>query len=349
MKDFDPGSTSGGLILKSAAEIFSRANVQPTKDDLKAAKLFPAKSTKYYLDLAAKVGPPLLKQVLPSGDELHSSFGEESDSLGEDEQSPAPCVIHRYPDRCLLLASNECAMYCRFCTRKRKVGKKSMDCSYDSLKLGLEYIKKTETIRDVIISGGDPLVMPLDKLEWILGSLRQIDHVEMIRIGTRVPCVWPQRVTNQLTNILKHYAPLFLSVHFEHPEEVTNEAGEALLKLAAAGCQLGNQSVLLKGVNDDPMIMRELSRRLLKYGCRFYYLYACDMAPGLGHFRAPVETGLRIIKDGLRGWTSGLGVPQFVIDAPHGKGKCPLLPEYCKLQDDGTVELTNYLNEKSSY
>lgn len=342
----DPLSTK---FITNINEIFKKAKVSPSIKDLEAAEKFPARTTEYYLKLAKSVGTPLLKQLLPSEKELIISDDEAIDSLNEDEQSPSKCIVHRYPDRCLFLISNDCAMYCRFCTRKRRVCNKENDYSLSDIMSGLDYIKNTPEIRDVIISGGDPLMCSNEKLEWILKSLRNISHAEIIRIGTRIPCVFPQRINEKLCNMLKQFHPLFMNVHFAHPSEITEESSRALNLLADAGIQLGNQCVLLKEVNDNPLIMRELNQKLLKNRVRPYIIYQMDKIQGGGHFKTSIQTGLDIIKDGLRGWTSGLAVPHYIIDAPNGKGKCPLLPEYCKVNEDGTVNLTNYKNEESLY
>jgi lysine 2,3-aminomutase len=300
---------------------------------------FDMKITPYYMSLIKEKGDPIYKQVIPDKRELED-HGLFNDPLSEDRDSPVNNIVHRYPDRCLFLVSHVCASYCRFCTRKRKVG----DPSKINLKYideGIEYIRQHEEIRDVIMSGGDPLLLSDDKLEYILQKLRRIPHVEIIRIGTRVPCFLPQRITAKLANMLKKYHPLYINVHFNHPDELTPIAVRALGRLANAGIPLGNQTVLLKDVNDDPAVMKKLMQKLLQARVRPYYIYQADYVFGTEHFRTRVEKGLEIIK-ALRGWTSGLAVPHFVIDSPGGGGKIPLLPEYVVKITDEEVVLRNY-------
>ncbi|MFZ0390788.1 MAG: KamA family radical SAM protein, partial [Calditrichia bacterium] len=300
---------------------------------------FNIKITPYYLSLIKEVGDPIYKQVVPDVRELADSELME-DPLAEDRDSPVNNIVHRYPDRCLFLVSHVCASYCRFCTRKRKVG----DPSKISLKFideGIEYISNTPQIRDVILSGGDPLLLSDEKLEYILQKLRQIPHVEIIRIGSRVPCFLPYRITAKLVKMLKKYHPLYMNVHFNHPDELTPVAVRGLARLANAGIPLGNQTVLLKDVNDDAQTMKKLMQKLLQARVRPYYIYQADMVFGTEHFRTRAEKGLEIIK-ALRGWTSGLGVPHFVIDAPGGGGKIPLLPEYLIKMDDREIILRNF-------
>jgi len=277
--------------------------------------------------------------VVPDIAELEGEHLME-DPLCEEEDSPVKSIVHRYPDRCLFLVSHECASYCRFCTRKRKVGDPTK-ISQKFIKEGLDYIRAHSEIRDVIISGGDPLMLGDMMLNRILSELRSIPHVEILRIGSRVPCFLPQRITPELVAILKKYHPLFMNVHFNHPDELTPEAFKALGMLADAGIPLGNQTVLLKGVNDSPEVMKKLMQKLLRARVRPYYIYQADMVFGTEHFRTRLEKSLEIIK-ALRGWTSGLAVPHFVIDAPGGGGKIPLLPEYVIEANDQEVVLRNY-------
>lgn len=300
---------------------------------------FKVRITPYYLSLIKEKGDAIYKQVIPDKAEL-TDDGEVEDPLSEDSCSPVQSIVHRYPDRCLFLVSHSCASYCRFCTRKRKVG----DPSKISLKYfddGIGYIAAHPEIRDVIISGGDPLLLADEKIEYILQKLRRIPHVEILRIGTRVPCFLPQRITAKLVKMLKKYHPLFINVHFNHPDELTPLAVKALARMADAGIPLGNQTVLLKGVNDDPLVMRRLMQKLLAARVRPYYIYQADLVFGSAHFRTQVQKGLEIIQN-LRGWTSGLAVPHFVIDAPGGGGKIPLLPEYVMKMDEDEVVLRNY-------
>jgi lysine 2,3-aminomutase len=267
--------------------------------------------------------------------------------LSEDEDSPVPSIIHRYPDRVLFLVSHLCASYCRFCTRKRKVGDPGkIHPRY--IEDGLEYIRGHREVRDVIISGGDPLMLGDRKLESILKLLREISHVEILRIGTRTPCFLPQRITPKLAAMLRKYHPLYMNVHFNHPDEITPESARALNLLADAGIPLGNQTVLLRGVNDDPAVMKALMHKLLTVRVRPYYIYQADYVKGTAHFRTTVEKGIEIM-DSLRGWTSGLAVPYFVIDAPGGGGKIPILPSYIQSISDEQVVLRNYAGELFVY
>ncbi len=324
--------------VTSAKEIAEKFDI-PLEEIQNIEHEFNIKITPYYLSLIKEKGDPIYRQIVPDKQELADN-GLFEDPLAEDKDSPVNNIVHRYPDRCLFLVSHVCASYCRFCTRKRKVG----DPTKISLKFideGIEYIREHSEIRDVIMSGGDPLLLSDDKIEYILQKLRRIPHVEIIRIGTRVPCFLPQRITSQLVNMLKKYHPLFMNVHFNHPRELTPVAVKALGKLANAGIPLGNQTVLLKGVNDDPEVMKELMQKLLKARVRPYYIYQADMVFGTEHFRTSVEKGLEIIQS-LRGWTSGLAVPHFVIDAPGGGGKIPLLPNYVIHMSDDEVVLRNY-------
>ncbi|KAF5036260.1 L-lysine 2,3-aminomutase [anaerobic digester metagenome] len=261
--------------------------------------------------------------------------------MAEESDSPVPYLTHRYPDRVLLHVSNVCAMYCRHCTRKRKVGDVDDIPDKESLEKAIAYIKKTPRVRDVLLSGGDPLMLSDDYLDWILTELRKIDHVEVIRIGTRAPVVLPYRITDNLVDILKKHHPVWLNTHFNHPREITSASGEALAKLANAGIPLGNQSVLLSGINDCPIIMKKLVQLLVKNRVRPYYLYQCDLSEGLTHFRTSVGKGIEIIEN-LIGHTSGFAVPTYVIDAPGGGGKIPVMPNYLISWSDNKVILRNY-------
>lgn len=305
----------------------------------KVASNFPLKITPYYLSLIKSQNDPIYKQIVPDVRELED-HGLFVDPLEEDRDSPVPNIVHRYPDRCLFLISAECASYCRFCTRKRKVGDpRKINRSY--IREGIKYIAEHPEIRDVILSGGDPLILADEVLESTLQALRQIPHLEIIRIGTRMPCFLPQRITPELVGMLKKYHPLYINVHFNHPDELSPLAVQALARLVDAGIPLGNQTVLLKGVNDDPEVMKRLMHKLLLARVRPYYIYQADMVFGTDHFRTTVEKGLEIMK-ALRGWTSGLAVPYYVIDAPGGGGKIPLLPEYLHHMTDSDVVLHNY-------
>jgi lysine 2,3-aminomutase len=271
-----------------------------------------------------------------------------ADPLHEDADSPAPGITHRYPDRVLFHVSNVCAMYCRHCTRKRKVG--DIDClpGRADVAKGIEYIRNTPQVRDVLLSGGDPFLMKEDYLDWILTELRKIDHVEIIRIGTRTPVVLPQRITEELVTMLRKHHPIWINTHFNHPREFTDESRKALARLADAGIPLGNQTVLLAGVNDCPRIMRSLVHKLVYNRVRPYYLYQCDLSEGLTHFRTPVGKGIEIIES-LIGHTSGLAVPTYVIDAPGGGGKIPVMPNYLISWSTNKVVLRNYEGVITTY
>ena len=294
-------------------------------------KRYPMRITPYYFSLIEQIGDPIWRQCVPDPREL-DDIGL-VDPLGEENLSPVPSVVHRYPDRVIFLVSGNCAGYCRFCTRKRKVGCPSMSLSFRELRDGIDYIAATPQIRDVIFSGGDPLLLPDSVLGDLLARVHAIPHVEIIRIGTRVPVTLPERITEKLCTLLRRFAPLYLNTHFNHPRELTAVAAEACGKLADAGIVLGNQTVLLRDVNDRPEIIGELFRGLLKMRVRPYYLHQMDLVRGGEHFRTPVESGLKIMES-LRGPVSGLASPHYVIDLPGGQGKVPLLPEYLHREGD---------------
>ena len=321
---------------------------EETLDIEKVTSKYPMRINEYYLSLIKEKGDPIWNQCIPRIEEVTSEFGKE-DPLNEENE--IPFLTHRYPDRCLLLISNSCAMYCRFCTRKRKVGEITKNPTRNGIKKALKYIEEHQEIRDVILSGGDPLLLSLETLENILIDLRKIKHIEMIRIGTRIPCTMPERVTAKLCEMLKKYNKnpvLYINTHFEHPTEITTKSKEACEKLIDAGISLGNQSVILKGVNSSPEIFKELNRKLLSIGVKPYYLYQPDLVKGTAHFSGPVKEGIKIIK-GLRGFTSGMAVPHFVIDAPGGGGKIPLIPKYATIQKDGSVKIKNYEEKNFEY
>ncbi len=286
---------------------------------------YPLRITPHYLDLIEERNDPLWRQSVP---DLHELVVDDlpEDSLNEESFSPVPAVVHRYPDRALLLVSGQCAGYCRFCTRKNRVGTAALTFTAKQIAAGIAYIKATPGIHDVILTGGDPLLLDDDRLGDILAQLHTIPHVEIIRIGSRVPVTLPERITPQLCQLLARFQPLYLNTHFNHPRELVAASIMACARLADAGIPLGNQTVLLRGVNDDPEVMIELCRGLLKMRVRPYYLHHLDQAHGTAHFRVPVECGLEIIA-ALRGRISGLGIPQYVVDPPGGQGKVPLLPE----------------------
>jgi lysine 2,3-aminomutase len=310
----------------------------------------PLSITPYYLSLISPDNPdqPLRKSVVPTVNEWVRMACEADDPLGEDHQSPVPGLVHRYPDRVLFMLLDFCSTYCRYCTRSRVVGHGGINASRSRWERAIEYIEKTPTIRDVLLSGGDPLTLSDDRLEWVLSRLRRIPHVEIIRLGTKVPAVLPQRITPKLVKMLKRYHPLWMSLHFTHPDECTPETHKACTMLADAGIPLGSQTVLLKGINDNVETMGELMHRLMKMRVRPYYLYQCDPITGSGHFRTPIQKGLEIIQ-GLRGFTSGYAVPTYVVDAPGGGGKIPLMPDYVKEHTRDELILTNYENKIYSY
>lgn len=331
----------------SAREIAKRFGLNEN-DTKKVCDKYPARINPYYLSLIKEKGDAIYKQCIPSLKEITDDSGEE-DPLYEEPEHQAKkdvpsLLIHRYPDRVLLRISNQCAMYCRFCTRKRKVGDFNKQPKWSEIHQALNYIKAHSEIRDIILSGGDPLMLNINDLEKILKLTHEIMRNRkngIIRIGTRIPCVLPQKITPDLCIMLKKYHPLYINTHFNHPSEITDESRRACNMLADAGIPLGCQTVLLKGVNDDPAVMKELMQGLVSMRVRPYYIYQADPVKGTNHFRTDVKKGLEIYK-ALRGHTSGLCVPQFVIDAPGGGGKIPLLPEYVVKIDKEKVVLKNY-------
>jgi lysine 2,3-aminomutase len=309
-------------------------------------EFFQVRINPYYLSLIRYPGDPIWLQCVPDIQELQDLDAEE-DPLMEDAMSPVPNITHRYPDRALFLTTSQCGLYCRFCTRKRKVGD-SEKISMKGLEAAFNYLEQHNEIRDVILSGGDPLMLTDVMLEKILKRLRQIPHIEIIRLGTKMPCVLPQRITPKLVEMLKKYHPIYINTHFNHPWEITPESSKACQMLADAGCPVGNQMVLMKDVNDDPVIVKELMQKLLKNRVRPYYMYMADETKGANHFRTSIAKGLEII-DKLRGWTSGLAIPHFVIDAPGGGGKIPILPNYVLHYDDEKIVLRNYKHHVYTY
>ena len=314
----------------------------------------PVAITPYYASLldAADSSHSLRKAVLPVIREVITSPGESADPLGETEQSPVPCIVHRYPDRVLFLVTNMCACYCRYCTRSRIMVHNNGDNKHlfnkKTWENGIDYIESHPEVRDVLLSGGDPLLLPDLSLQWLLQRLRKIKHVKILRIGTKVPVVLPQRITPFLVDILKQYHPLLLSIHFTHPDELTQEVRQACNALADAGIPLGSQTVLLSGINDEINILRRMFQELLTMRVRPYYLYQCDPIIGSAHFRTPISKGIEIIK-ALRGFISGYAIPQFVIDAPGGGGKIPLSPDYVVGYEDDTLILKNYRGKEYRY
>lgn len=311
----------------------------------KTIKKFPLNVTPYYLSLISKKNyknDPVFKQAIPDPREIIIKKNDIKDALDEDKDSPVEGITHRYPDRVLFLVSNVCSMYCRHCTRKRKVGDVVDSIpSKSTIKKGLKYIREHPKVRDVLLSGGDPFLLSDAYLDWILTELRKIDHVEVIRIGTRTPVVLPYRITDGLLNVLKKHRPLWVNTHFNHPKEITISAREALKKLADSGIVLGNQAVLLAGVNDCPRIIKKLGHELVKNRVRPYYLYQCDLSEGLNHFRTTVSKGIEIMEN-LIGHTSGFSIPRYVVDAPNGGGKIPILPNYIISYGVNKMVIRNY-------
>jgi lysine 2,3-aminomutase len=299
--------------------------------------------TPYFFNLIdpADENCPIRRQVIPRIEETHTAPWEMSDPCGEDSHSPVPGLVHRYPDRVLFLVTDRCASYCRYCTRSRLVSNAAGYDFHPEFDRQIEYIEKNKTIRDVLLSGGDPLLLGDEKLEYLLNRLRRIPHVEFLRIGTRIPIFLPQRITAELCDMLRKYHPLFMSIHSNHPRELTTESREALGRLADAGIPLGNQSVLLRHVNDDPVVMRALLQKLLICRVKPYYIYQCDLIAGSAHLRASVGRGLEIMES-LRGHTTGYAVPQYVIDAPGGGGKVPINPDYVLSRNEDRVVIRNF-------
>lgn len=306
--------------------------------------------TPYYLSL---IDPndehdPIRKQAVPTALELHHSAADLLDPLHEDTDSPVPGLTHRYPDRVLLLITDQCSMYCRHCTRRRFAGQTDNCMPMERIDKAIEYIRNAPEVRDVLLSGGDALLVDDDTLEYIIKRLREIPHVEIIRLGSRVPVVLPQRITPELANMFKKYHPIWINTHFNHANEITEESARACALLADAGIPLGNQSVLLRGVNDCTHVMKKLVNELVKIRVRPYYIYVCDLSMGLEHFRTPVSKGIEII-EGLRGHTSGYCVPTFVVDAPGGGGKTPVMPNYVISQSHNKVVLRNFEGVITTY
>ncbi|RDU24745.1 lysine 2,3-aminomutase [Anaerosacchariphilus polymeriproducens] len=342
-------------LIKDVKTVEKILNIKFTEEERKDIQetidIFPMSITPYYLSLIDSKdykNDPIFKQAFPDKRELHIAKYDMLDPLAEDKDSPVSGITHRYPDRVLFHISNVCAMYCRHCTRKRKVGDKDCIPSREQMEQGLDYIRNTPVIRDVLLSGGDPFMLSDELLDWILGELNKIEHVEVIRIGTRIPVVLPFRVTDNLVNILKKHGTVWINTHFNHPKEITNSAKEALRKLAFAGIPLGNQSVLLADINDCPRIMKRLVHKLVENRVRPYYLYQCDLSEGLEHFRTSVGKGIEIMES-LRGHTSGFAVPTYVIDAPGGAGKIPVMPNYLMSWSTNKVILRNYEGMISTY
>ena len=335
--------------VTSMPQLAEYLQVTPDEEEafIRAGINLPFAITPYYLDLINQSGPdsPLRKTVVPRLAELETSPNEMSDPCGEDGDMAAPGLVHRYPDRVLFLVNETCSVYCRYCTRSRLVGSGEHQVDYEA---AYEYLRNTPAVRDVLISGGDPLVMADHKLENILKNLRDIPHIDIVRIGSKIPVVLPQRITDDLVNMLKQSHPFYMSIHFLHPDEITPEVEAACNKLADAGIPTFSQTVLLKGVNDDPAVMKELMRKLLKIRVRPYYIYQCDPVEGTAHFRTSVQTGIDIMEH-LRGHMTGYGIPTYVIDAPGGGGKIPVGPNYVLSQGNGEVKLRNFERNEYTY
>jgi len=299
--------------------------------------------TPYFASMMDPNNPncPIRRQAIPRIEEFHLSKNDMVDPCGEDKDSPVPGLVHRYPDRVLLLVTDQCAVYCRYCTRRRLVGSNERSITQGNFEEVLKYLKNHRKVRDVLLSGGDPLLLENERLEEILSRLRALPHIELLRIGTRAPVTLPQRITGGLVRMLKKYHPLMISIHFTHPKEITEAVRRACSDLADGGIPLGSQTVLLKGINDKPYIMKKLVQELLKIRVRPYYIYQCDLAMGTEHFRTSVATGIQIIEK-LRGYTTGYAVPTYVVDAPGGGGKIPLEPVYLVSRGKGKIVLRNY-------
>jgi lysine 2,3-aminomutase len=317
---------------------------------LNTSGLFRVDITPYFISLIRPDDPddPIRKQVIPTDAEITPFTGMMEDSLAEDRHSPVPGLVHRYPDRVLMLVTTQCASYCRYCTRSRIVGNPGATFSRADFEAQIDYLKRTPQVRDVLLSGGDPLTLAPKLLEELLSRLREIPHIEIIRIGTRVPVFMPMRVTDELCTMLEKYHPLWMNIHVNHPNEISAELAQACDKLSRAGIPLGNQSVLLAGVNDCPHIMRQLVQDLVRIRVRPYYIYQCDLVEGAGHFRTPVAKGIEIM-EALRGHTSGYAVPTYVVDAPGGGGKIPVAPNYMISMSDHKIILRNYEGYITTY
>lgn len=317
---------------------------------IEAAKCFPLSITPYYFSLIKEFSysDPVFSQCVPNEKELDNPSFLNNDPLAEEHDTVVENLVHRYNDRALLISTSQCAMYCRHCTRKRVAGTSDFFISNAQLDKIVDYLKNHPEVKDVIVSGGDPLTMSTNNLENILRKLRTVESLDIIRIGTRVPVTMPMRVTDELVNMLAKYHPVWLNTHFNHPNEITEESQRACAKLVNSGIPIGNQCVLLKGVNDNAEIMIELCRKLLKMRVRPYYMYQCDLVKGVEHFRTPISKGVEIMEK-LRGRVSGMGIPSFIIDSPEGKGKIPILPNYILMQDQDKTILRNFENEIVCY
>jgi lysine 2,3-aminomutase len=342
MENWQKSLSRSVTSLEGLAEHFS-VDTEPLKA---VVQHYPMRVSLPYLSLVREIGDPIWLQFAPDPRELRDE-NLSPDPLNEKGLSPVPDLIHRYPDRVVLIVSSSCATFCRFCLRKRYVGCAQAGLRHASLSPALDYIEKSGAVRDVILSGGDPLLLPDDELDSILTRIRGIGHVEIVRIGSRTPVTLPERITLRLCRMLKKHHPVYVNTHFNHPREITAESTEACSRLADAGIPMGNQTVLLKGVNDDLSVMRDLMQKLLRIRVRPYYIHQMDLVKGTGHFRTRIEQGIRIM-EGLRGHISGMATPYYVIDLPGGKGKVPVVPEYVKREGE-TYLLRNYLGEVIRY
>ncbi len=338
---------------KSIDELVSRVAIfHEQKEELKkVAQLYHVSVPEYYLSLIQDVADPndpIRRQCVPSVQELADAASASMDPLGETSMSPVPCLVHRYPDRALLLVTGRCFMYCRHCTRKRLWKEHASDPSLTDIQKATDYIRANPQIREVVVSGGDPLTLATERLDFILDMVAKIPHVQVIRIGTRAPVVFPQRIDRSLCKTLSRYEQLWINVQFNHPREVTPQSTAACRRLQECGIPLSNQSVLLKGINDDPAVMMELCHKLQSIRVRPYYLYQCDPVVGASHFRTSVHKGIEIMEK-MRGHTGGLCVPTFVIDGPDGQGKVPVAPNYIVAINNKRIKLRNYNNEVFEY
>lgn len=335
---------------KDLIKVFQNQNISIPKEIMKAEKVFPMAITPYYFSLIKKFdySDPIFKQSVPDIRELCNPSFLKDDPLNEEEDTVINGLVHRYNDRALIISTSQCSMYCRFCTRKRVAGSTTYhltDCQLDNI---ITYLKSHPEIKDVIISGGDPFTMSTNKLENIISKVRSVESVDIIRIGTRTPVVMPQRITDELVNMISQYHPIFVNTHFNHPNEITEDSKNACLKMINKGIPVNNQSVLLNGINDNFETMSTLCRNLLKIRVKPYYLFQCDLVKGIEHFRTSIQDGIDLM-DSLRGRVSGLGIPHYIIDSPEGKGKIPVLPNYILEQNKEGVTLRNYKNEKVFY
>lgn len=337
--------------LSSLEELQEIIHLTPEEEEgVRTPGRFRLDITPYFASLMDPDDPtcPIRRQVIPTGREIVPFTGEMGDSLAEDRHSPVPGLVHRYPDRVLMLVTTQCASYCRYCTRSRIVGDPHANFNPAEYEAQLDYLRRTPQVRDVLLSGGDPLVLSPKVLKGLLEKLREIEHIEIIRIGSRVPVFLPQRITDELCEMLAQFHPLWINIHFNHPKEITPEVAAACDRLSRAGIPLGSQSVLLAGINDHPAVMMKLMRELVKIRVRPYYIYQCDLVHGAGHFRTTVAKGLEIM-EALRGHTSGYAVPTYVVDLPGGGGKVPLAPNYVLSQAPGKVVLRNFEGYISTY